>query len=537
MKKNISILMIVIIVSFTVIIMFSNKYISLLREFETKARTKEALLNRYIDLCNGYIELLTVYGNDFLEHNNAPESRLIDHLQYEPATDRYHSDQLMASGLSAQSGSLTGAGRIPESTAERQEINLAFHLNENFRRIFDDMPEAAWLYYTSENDFIMMYPWIASEAFQFSEDLQQEVFYHNVTPAMDPLRQPLWTPVYCDHAGKGLMVTLSSPVYRYDAFTGVVSIDLTNETLCSLLTSVNDVYLVDETDSLIATSLPIEFKNEIIKLDTLLHLSSGTLSEMKRLPRQEVRRFGLYYLYSAKFEHAPWSMYFRIPMTQIIYKSLLYIFPILAIGSMLIYTVTEISRRKKAEVLQHGAMEALMASQKCLENSARSDYLTSVYNRRGFQEWFEHIRRTSKVPDAPFSVILGDIDHFKTINDTYGHAAGDKVLTEVGKILQRHITPHDAVCRWGGEEFLILLPGQRAEAAMGIAEAIRREIEAAQVNWENAAALKTTMTFGVAESSLHTPLDDTILKADSALYRGKEKGRNIAVSFQEIQSS
>jgi len=535
MKKNISILMIVIIVSFSVVIMFSNKYFSLLQEFETKARTKEALLSRYIDLCNGYIELLTVYGMDFLEHNNAPESPLMAELQYDPALDRYHSDHLMISGFSVHNGSLTGSGRIPEDLSDRQEINLAFHLNESFRRIYEELPEAAWLYYTSENNFILMYPWIASEDFRFSEALQKEVFYQDVAPNRNPLRKSLWTPVYLDHAGKGMMVTLSSPVYRNDSFAGVVSIDLTNETLSSLLTSVYEVSLSDETDSVIATNLPVDFKNEVIKLDNLLQTSSEGLSAMKRLPRQEVRRLESYYIYSAQFDHAPWNMVFRVPVKQIAYHSLLHIFPILAIGSLLIYTVLEISRRKRAEVLQQGAMEALLVSQKQLEDSARSDYLTSVFNRRGFREWYEHLHKTSATADAPLSVLLGDIDHFKTINDTYGHGAGDRVLMEVGKIFQRHITPRDAVCRWGGEEFLILLPGQTAETAVGLAETIRREIAGSQFAWENTSVLKTTMTFGVAESDLATSLDEVILKADSALYKGKQSGRNITVSFHEIE--
>ncbi len=537
MDKNKNVLLIVALVAFSVMIMFSNKYMSLLQAFETSAKAKEAQIARYIDLCSGFVGLLTNYGEDFLEHESIPDSQFFEHLHYDPVKDLYHSDALIHTDFWHSVGNITGRGPIPEDPKGRAQVNLALHFNKDFSRIYKELPEAAWVYYTGEQGFIFMYPWISSQDFSFSEAIHQEVFYQNVTPVLDPLRKPLWVPVYLDHAGKGLMVTLSSPIYKGNTFMGAVSIDLTNQTLSRMIESEYEIYLIDDTDSVIASSQDVTFKDEVVKLDSLLRSSPDDIIAMQRLPRQELRQFGGHYIYSAVFQNAPWRMFFRVPVILIVYKSLLYITPILAIGLMLVFTAFEISKRITAEDLQKQSMEALITSQKRLEDSAKLDYLTSVCNRRGFREWFDRLRELNPTSAGPIALILGDIDHFKRINDTFGHAAGDKVLMEISKILTRNLSPFDAVCRWGGEEFLILLPSKSEQDALRIAEIIRKDIEAAGIPWENAVLLKATMTFGVAASDLETSLDDSVQKADMALYLGKKRGRNIAVSYQEIGES
>ena len=160
-----------------------------------------------------------------------------------------------------------------------------------------------------------------------------------------------------------------------------------------------------------------------------------------------------------------------------------------------------------------------------LELAARTDALTGLANRRAFVEKAEdeivRFRRTGRI----FSIMLSDIDNFKRFNDTHGHSCGDYVLKEVAATLRHNIRQQDSVARWGGEEFIFLLPETEAKGAAIAGEKIRSLLEATIYNYEGQ-SLRITMTFGVSEFGENLSLDDCISRADEALYQGKAAGRN-----------
>jgi diguanylate cyclase (GGDEF)-like protein len=161
-----------------------------------------------------------------------------------------------------------------------------------------------------------------------------------------------------------------------------------------------------------------------------------------------------------------------------------------------------------------------------LRHVSKHDELTGLFNRRAMNEeldrqWQRHLRGR-----RPFAVLLIDIDHFKRINDNYGHAVGDEVLAQVARLLQSHARRTDSVARMGGEEFLILLPDMDAAAALNLAQRLRETIESEPVLTADA-ALYTTVSVGVAvvrsDDGGAQPL---VRRADDALYRAKAAGRN-----------
>ena len=160
-----------------------------------------------------------------------------------------------------------------------------------------------------------------------------------------------------------------------------------------------------------------------------------------------------------------------------------------------------------------------------LEKLALLDNLTQLANRnyieREVQSRFEEKKRFN----VPFGVIFMDIDHFKQFNDKYGHDCGDRVLTQTAGIMQNSLRTLDSVARWGGEEFLILLPGASGIEAGEVAEKLRKKIENTHCNCEQL-SLKITITFGVGEYKEEDSLKQTVKRADSALYEGKAAGRN-----------
>jgi diguanylate cyclase (GGDEF)-like protein len=131
------------------------------------------------------------------------------------------------------------------------------------------------------------------------------------------------------------------------------------------------------------------------------------------------------------------------------------------------------------------------------------------------------------------SVIMLDIDNFKLLNDTYGHALGDRVLVQLAETLQKEARSGDILARWGGEEFLIFLPETRLADAIAIAERMRNKVNAIQLTSIKGEKLLFTASFGVAHTLVtNVSLDELISQADQQLYRAKKQGRNCVCSDQ-----
>lgn len=527
--KNIKKVLIAILAIILIIITFKNQYNYLIRDFESTAKAKESLVKRYIDLSCSVIDLLTIYGNNYFEQVEPKESELYSYLKHDSNSNNYNLDAIDETEYQNKVGSLTGIGSIPADGISRDEINLALHYNEYFHIIYSEIPDIAWLYYTSENNFISMYPWISSKEFAFSNELKTTEFYSYAIPENNPLRKTLWTPVYLDQAGKGLMVTLTSPIYNQDTFMGVVSLDLTNAQFSKMIESDYEIYLVDDTDSLIATSLNHNFDQEIKFSE--LNRSQNDINMIDKGETETIQRVGKYYIYSVSFTNAPWKMFFRVPVWLILYKSMLFTLPIMIICILFVFRAFEAEKRKEAETQLISSLEELKSYQELLENAAKYDFLTSTYNRRGLKESFDNIFNSITTTRVPVSFILGDIDSFKKFNDTFGHTAGDKILIELSNLLKKNAGESDIVCRWGGEEFLIMLHNKDYDEALVVAENIRREIETMVIPWENSIELRVTMTFGVAEYDFTESYENSISQADIALYIGKLEGRNQVIGY------
>lgn len=530
-KKTIMCVLIITVL----IISYNGKYASLIHQFEGTAASKEALINQYIELSDNFINFMTMYGNTYFQQGEKEDSELFKYLHSNPSTNTYNLDAAGRTKYQETVGNLSGAGSIPESGINREEMNLAFQYNQFFYDFYKRLPDLAWVSYVSRNNFVNIYPWVPSNEFAFSEDLKNSGFYKNVMPQNNPLRIPSWSPVYKDSIGKGLAVTLSSPVYDKDTFKGVVSLNFSNVRLSELIDSEYESYLVDNIDTVIATSHIKKVGPQVTPLKVLLSFSKLDVDQMKRLSKGKAQRMGLYYVYSVDFDKAPWRMFFIVPVTSIVLKSVIFTLPILFICILFYSTFLQVEKRKRTEGLLRNSLMEIKSYQNLLENAARYDYLTNTYNRRGLNESFLNIIAINESTRTPISFLLGDIDHFKQFNDSLGHAAGDKVLIEVSRIIKKNIKENDVVCRWGGEEFLIMLVGRNYEEALNVAEDIRKKIEAVVIPWDNGQELKVRMTFGVAEHDHEDDIKISVNKADSALYIGKEKGRNQVVGYREIE--
>lgn len=160
-----------------------------------------------------------------------------------------------------------------------------------------------------------------------------------------------------------------------------------------------------------------------------------------------------------------------------------------------------------------------------LEQAASHDHLTGLWNRRQFLHMLASARAQKRRYDLDYSLMLVDVDHFKAVNDQHGHGAGDEVLLLLSRAFEARVRETDSVCRWGGEEFIVLLPQTDLECAARLAECLRTTIE--QIRVPHLPPI--TVSIGVAQNQDNETTESLLKRADAALYRAKESGRNRVV--------
>lgn len=182
-------------------------------------------------------------------------------------------------------------------------------------------------------------------------------------------------------------------------------------------------------------------------------------------------------------------------------------------------------RQRQTEQELKQQIEENRQLQEQLREQANRDPLTGLYNRRYLEDSLHREMTRCLRQGDPLSLVLIDLDHFKSVNDRYGHSAGDLVINQLASVLSALSRASDIVCRFGGEEFLVVLPGTGLEAAEARAEDYRRMFEKTPVAVGDN-LLSVTLSAGVACSYREIPPDDLIRQADLALYEAKEAGRN-----------
>lgn len=163
-----------------------------------------------------------------------------------------------------------------------------------------------------------------------------------------------------------------------------------------------------------------------------------------------------------------------------------------------------------------------------IDSLSKMDMLTGLYNRRGIEEKFKMELSRTKRFESPFSIFLGDLDGFKNINDSFGHNLGDNVLQEIALLLKENSRGYDCIGRWGGEEFIGLLPGTDCDGARKVAESIRSKVERHAVSRDNE-KIQITMSFGLSSLKPDMQFSELIEVADRNLYQAKRSGKNIVV--------
>jgi diguanylate cyclase (GGDEF)-like protein len=188
-----------------------------------------------------------------------------------------------------------------------------------------------------------------------------------------------------------------------------------------------------------------------------------------------------------------------------------------------------VNDRLQGQLIEIGLLQSKLREQ------AIRDPLTNIFNRRYLDETLDRELSRAAREDYPVCVIMVDIDHFKRVNDTHGHEAGDLVLKAIAETLSHHCRRGDFACRYGGEEFVVVLPNITLETAYARAEDLRKSLHLLSVPYEEH-NLSVTISMGIACFPENGQTRDAILRAaDQAMYAAKEAGRDHILSYNQIQ--
>jgi len=249
--------------------------------------------------------------------------------QLQPISNNTFSlDQLKPPFTEKITGNLTGTGSLTHRDSDfYREVEMALELNPLFQIIAHNIPNAVWIYYTSANHFINIYPWVKSQEFVFNEELYQHEFYKLGLPEYNPQRHTFWTEAYMDQAGKGLMVTCAAPVYEQERFLGTVSLDITLDLLNNFIQHFRhdskNLFIINQSNQLLAHANLVNSKDNAVPAanrafpETLHDAQWQILFQAKESEMVEIADYLMIY---KNFKHLPWKLIFWIPKHQIIHE-------------------------------------------------------------------------------------------------------------------------------------------------------------------------------------------------------------------------
>ncbi len=500
--------------------------------------------NRVVKV-NDILELEGKKSNFFLNIDDLPEEfkqssevDLLKYLAYDESKDIFHFDNIQNSNYdTTKLSSITGKGNLDflneENNVKALELYVLFYMNDDFEWINERLDSSFWVYYTSLNEMSSMRrrsgEFVTSDEFTYKEEmLEMPYVTYGRKENLKTREEVYWTAPYLDLAGTGMMITASYPVDYQGEYVGAISIDFISKALSGILDEQYTSFLVDKDGVVISTN--IEDFDVNGELKTVDDLPIGiAFSDIKDIKRDEIVKVNGERILAHNIYGSPYVLYqvytkraYHIDATGV-FLPLILIFIFFGITSLMLHKVRESEGELKV------TLKSLEEKQVELDYISKNDPLTNIYNRRGLYSELKGIEVDGKLVGS--SVILFDIDHFKLVNDTYGHDVGDEVLTELCVVIKKCISDNEIFARYGGEEFILISKGKNLLETSELAEKIRITVENHKFNKVES----ITLSLGVSNFRPKDTNDTWIANADAALYKAKNDGRNKVYYYESYE--
>ncbi|RQO69241.1 hypothetical protein DBR44_13350 [Aquitalea sp. FJL05] len=463
-------------------------------------------IRQHFEKISGFID--TIQAEAVRELQWGEQSRDVDGqlsaLRNVPGSNYFSLDSLPPPLSHQQIGNLTGLV-LPgkRDPARQREIAVALGLAPMMTAAYRNLDDhgVAWVYYVSRQQFIYLYPFTPAADFHYSLATPNGVFWRMVLPEVNPGGRRIMTPVYIDQAGKGAMLTIGQPIVAEGHFYGSLNMDVSISTLHQLLSSSGDVlgklYLLNAQNQIVAANTEQALPQEnLLRLPVMADYLAGPTAHVKVFAVGDTGMRVLHYLPNGVLA----LEIIKGTAPGIVAALLLWL-------ALALLTRTWVLNRELRRLSEH-------------------DPLTGALNHRAFQSVLSQLYQDYQERGQVFSLVMVDLDHFKRINDTFGHAVGDEVLKVLVRLARRMLRNQDLVARLGGEEFVLVLPATELRDAMKAAVRLRLQLE--RLNWAKLGLPdKVTASMGCAVVLASDSKAEAVLKrADDAMYRAKQEGRN-----------
>ena len=501
-----------LVLSFVTLFLLNEFNANQLKEMDRVALNIKSILSRHLHNAMGSVEYLHLTATDILNNKDKFTFDKSFFSKYE--NNRYCYSLYKSTAqepLVKNKANLLGWSEIEDDKRYIQEQEAALFLSSYLKLVYESNKNFAWVYYFSKHNFAVIYPYISADDFSFTQDLHKEPFFECATPKLNPNAELFFTRLYTDAIGKGLMLTIGKPVYYKKDFLGTIDVDITlnnmDNALFKLDTLKNKSLIYnDKFEVLGSNNIISDFnRSKIYKATDFLPKELLAIKETSKVIYLDGR-----YLFVKKIKDTPFTFLYYQDAKVVWWHSLWYVLPIV-LFIFLFFLVLYLYKKAKSVMGE-------------LQDQAIKDYMTGAFNRRYFFEVSSAIFLKAKRNQTSVAIIMTDIDDFKSINDKYGHQAGDVGIKYVKEVFDKNLRKSDLFARFGGEEFCILLDNISLKDTEMLVEKIRKEFEASVLVSENH-TFSYTVSFGVAYGLLDN-VEDMINLADKALYRSKNDGKN-----------
>lgn len=493
----------IVLVLATAAASFEQQLRLLRTEIESTFHSRSELLSKFVDL---HRDRVSVMRNLLVQHyqSGAVAPGTLKFQAY-PAQNLWAS---LSSPLQ-MAGTFSGSGKLQGDQARLKEVRAALAMDVQIYATLEYDKDVTWMYYLSAGNFIYIAPAVDIGQFHFSPELYRRRYWLEALPAANPAQRMILAGPDQDMAGTGSILTFAYPVTVNGRFLGVVALDLNIKTLQSL-TGVGDAtgvsMLLSENDRVIARQ---DGKQSEAAQRLQRPPDSNSLIGWREDPRGDL------WLCSPVVKDELWLVH------RVVRSELYWVAVRKSAGTWLMIVL--FSALSLVTWRLQGALKEVI-------RMTHIDPLTQALNRRGFYEQSVNTFAVGKRENLLPAMMIMDIDFFKKVNDTYGHATGDSVLKQLGNYVLKASRPYDLVCRWGGEEFvLLMLVKDGAEAAV-VAERMRQEAQRTRIQPGD---VPVTLSGGLVLMRPNEALDEAVRRADELLYQAKQGGRNRIV--QDLQ--
>ncbi|MBW4553078.1 MAG: hypothetical protein KME35_18495 [Aphanocapsa sp. GSE-SYN-MK-11-07L] len=321
---------VVVVVSAGIVYLgFRVKYQEQIVDLRDKFQERADNLDHFLEITTSRVDALQLQANTALDlsADRPPLVSVFNQVQELPGQQFFVMDQVRSPLTSEMVGNLTGQGELSDRSADFQrELNMALNLNSSFQATKRTVPNIAWVYYTSKQGFINLYPWQPSRIARFADQMYQQEYFRLALPRNNPLRQRFWTQAYIDTSGKGLMVTVAAPVYLKDEFRGTVALDVTLDALNQFVKNFDDfqgsLFVINQQQQLLAHPSLVSSADLEVKSAAIAFPEELQNRVQFNQPGLQIEQIGDYLVVSEQLKHAPWRLVWWVPTGTIVHNLL-----------------------------------------------------------------------------------------------------------------------------------------------------------------------------------------------------------------------